>query len=138
VAASPTPAAASQVNAKVADLRQLFSGLPATTADLSFVPTFRTATGTDGLQTWGLNRTYFATLETAQWIANRYGTGQTIEVPFGGAGGPFSASANEYHIKLADGRLVNAGILAGYYERNPERLFPGLADKLIRAQLGLG
>jgi hypothetical protein len=136
-AAVSTPAAASQVNANVADLRQLFSGLPAATADLSFVPTFRTATGTDGLQTWSLNRTYFASLETAQWIANRYGTGQTIEVPFGGAGGPFSASANEYHIKLADGRLVNAGILAGYYERNPERLFPGLADKLIRAQLGL-
>ena len=48
------------------------------------------------------------------------------------AGGPV---ANGRSIKLADGRLVNAGILAGYYERNPEALFPGLADKLIRAQL---
>jgi len=34
--------------------------------------------------------------------------------------------------------MVNAGILAGYYERNPESQFPGLADKLIRSQLGLG
>ena len=134
------PAAPSQVNAGTADIRQLFNGLPAPAAvEVSpFVPAFRTATGTDGAQVWRLNHTYFATQETAQWIANRYGTGQTVEVPFGGSGGPFSASANEYHIKLADGRLVNAGILAGYYERNPESLFPGLADKLIRAQLGLG
>ena len=134
--ASAAVAAPSQLNAGEADFRQLFSA-PAAIAVSPFVPLFRTATGTDGVQVWGLNQTYFATRETAQWIANRYGTGQTVEVPFGGSGGPFSASANEYHIKLADGRVVNAGILAGYYARNPEALFPGLADKLIRAQLGI-
>ncbi len=152
VSAAPRPAAApkrtsaalepqSQANAAPPDARQLFSGYPANPA-LSliattppFVPAFRTATITDGVQVWGLNHTYFATHETAQWIANQYGTGQVVEVPFGGNGGPYSASASEYHIKLPDGRLVNAGILAGYYERNPEALFPGLADKLIRAQL---
>ena len=111
-------------------------------AELRVIPLLPLRAGvaaiTDGVQVWGLNHTYFATLETAQWIANRYGTGQTIEVPFGGNGGPFSASATEYHIRLADGRVVNAGILAGYYERNPEALFPGLADKLIRAQLAQG
>ena len=84
-----------------------------------------------------MNSAYFATTETAQWIATKYGTGEIVEVPFGGNGGVFSASANEYHIKLRDGRLVNAGILAGYYERNPPNKFPGLADKLIRGQLGL-
>jgi hypothetical protein len=137
----------SQANAGAGDFRQLFNGLPASPAPAAvtaaakaptFVPAFRTATVTDGSQVWGLNHTYFAMPETAQWIANRYGTGQVVEVPFGGSAGPFSASANEYHVKLADGRLVNAGILAGYYERNPENLFPGLADKLIRAQLGFG
>ena len=138
--ASITEHAESQANAGTSDFRQLFGGYPANPA-LSlittppFVPVFRTATITDGVQVWGLNHTYFATRETAQWIANQYGTGQVVEVPFGGNGGPYSASATEYHIKLADGRLVNAGILAGYYERNPETLFPGLADKLIRAQL---
>src|SRR6185503_10735684 len=101
--ASAILAAPSQVNAGAADFRQLFGGLQATLAPVaatvwSFVPSFRTATGTDGLQVWGLNRTYFATPETAQWIANRYGTGKMIELPFGGSGGPFSASANEYHI----------------------------------------
>lgn len=110
--------------------RQLFGGAP-------FVPAFRTATVTDGVSTWALNHDYFASKDTAQWIANKYGTGQVIETPFGGSGGPFAASAQEFHIKLADGRMVNAGILASYYQRNPETQFPGVADKLIRGQLGL-
>ena len=61
-----------------------------------------------------------------------------IETPVEGAGGPFGASATEYQMKLPDGRMVNVGILAAYYARNPEAKFPGLADKLIRSQLGLG
>jgi len=135
----------SQVPSTSPDIRQLFNGLPAsvvtpaaiTTAAPSFVPTFRSATVTDGVNVWPLNSNYFASRDTAQWIANKYGTGQVIETPFEGSGGPFAASANEYQIKMADGRTVNAGILAGYYQRNPESQFPGLADKLIRAQLGL-
>ena len=130
----------SQVPSAAPDIRQLFSGVtPAaiTTANPPFVPTFRTATVTDGVNVWPLNSNYFASKDTAQWIANKYGTGQVIETPFEGSGGPFAASANEYQIKMADGRTVNAGILAGYYERNPESQFPGLADKLIRGQLGL-
>jgi hypothetical protein len=135
----------SQVPSAAPDIRQLFSGVPAsvvppaavTTTDPPFVPTFRTATVTDGVSVWPLNSNYFASKDTAQWIANKYGTGQVIETPFEGSGGPFSANANEYQIKLADGRTVNAGILAGYYERNPDSVFPGLADKLIRGQLGL-
>src|SRR2546421_728953 len=83
-------------------------------ADPAFVPTFRSATVTDGVNVWPLNSNYFASKETAQWIANKYGIGQVIETPFGGSGGPFAASANEYQIKLRDGRAVNAGILAGY------------------------
>jgi hypothetical protein len=134
----------SQVSTTTPDIRQLFNGLPAsvvtsaaTTTDPPFIPTFRTATVTDGVNVWPLNSNYFASKDTAQWIANKYGTGQVIETPFEGSGGPFAASANEYQIKMADGRTVNAGILAGYYQRNPESQFPGLADKLIRGQLGL-
>ena len=135
----------SQIPSAAPDIRQLFNGLPASApiaaaimADPAFVPTFRSATVTDGVNVWPLNSNYFASKETAQWIANKYGIGQVIETPFGGSGGPFAASANEYQIKLRDGRAVNAGILAGYYQRNPESQFPGLADKLIRGQLGLG
>jgi hypothetical protein len=140
---TPQPAASGQGNSAAADFRQLFGGLAAVppSADTApatppFVPTFQYPVGTDGTQQWNLNHDYFATKETAQWIANKYGNGQVIEVPFEGSGGPFRASATEYQIKLSDGRMVNAGILAGYYERNPESQFPGLADKLIRSQLG--
>src|SRR5579872_2661528 len=109
--------------------RQVLGGAP-------FVPAFRQATVTDGSSLWALNHDYFATRDTAQWIANKYGTGEVVETQFEGSGGPFAASAQEFQVKLADGRMVNAGILAGYYERNPETQFPGVADKLIRNQLG--
>lgn len=109
----------------------------AASSDPPFVPTFQNAVVTDGVNSWNLNHDYFATPETAQWIANKYGTGKVISTPFEGTGGPYNADATEYQIQLADGRTVNAGILAGYYERNPESEFPGLADSLIRGQLGL-
>lgn len=125
------------------DWRQLFNGpvYPTTPAPVipkqpAFVPEFQTAVvrGPNG-ETWGLNSTYFAAPGTAQWIANKYGTGEVVEVP--SVAGFYQASANELHIKLADGRTVNAGILAGYYQRNPEAQFPGVADRMIRNLLGI-
>src|SRR5262249_1469217 len=62
--ASITTHAESQADAGTSDFRQLFGGYPANPA-LSlittppFVPVFRTATITDGVQVWGLNHTYF-------------------------------------------------------------------------------
>ena len=105
-------------------------------ADPPFVPEFRKATGTDGVISWSLNSTYFATKETAQWIADKFGAGEVVEVPFSGNGGIFASDAKELHVKLRDGRLVNAGLLAAYYERNPPDKFPGLAELLIRNVLG--
>jgi hypothetical protein len=142
-AAKPPPAAVlpSQVIAAAPVISPVVATVtapaPAVVADPPFAPVFRKATGTDGVITWSLNSTYFATKETAQWIANKFGIGEVSEVPFGGNGGIFASDANEFHIKLKDGRLVNAGLLAGYYERNPPEKFPGLAEKLIRSQLGL-
>jgi hypothetical protein len=128
--AAATPASPASASATVAPA--------AVIADASFVPVFRSATVTDGTNVWPTNHDYFASQATAQWIANKYGTGQLVTTPFEGSGGPFSASASEYQVVLADGRSVNAGILASYYERNPESQFPGVADSLIRNQLGLG
>jgi hypothetical protein len=114
-------------------------GTPAGSADAKtdppFSPAYRPAVITMAAAvpaTWALNPTYFATKETAEWIAKKYGTGEVVEVPFGGNGGPFQASDMEFHIKLASGKTVNAGILAAYFDRNPESQFPGVADKLIR------
>ncbi len=102
-----------------------------------FIPTFRRAYGTDGQISWPLNSDYFATSETAQEMGRRYGDSDEVEeMPFGGSGGLFAASANEYHIRVR-GALFNAGLIAAFYKRNPERDFPGLADKMIRAALGL-
>ncbi|HKX00393.1 MAG TPA: hypothetical protein VJN43_21825 [Bryobacteraceae bacterium] len=84
---------------------------------------------------WDLNPTYFATRETADWLAKKYGTGEVVEAPYGGQGGPFAATANQYEIKLQNGKLVNAGLLADYYRRAPEDKFPGVADEMIRADL---
>jgi hypothetical protein len=100
-----------------------------------FAPLYRSATVTltAGVPaSWSLNPDYFASRETADWVAKKYGTGEVVELPYGGDGGPFQASEKEFHIKLANGKTVNAGILAAYYDRNPESQFPGVADKLIK------
>jgi len=102
------------------------------------VPVFEDAVVTDGVNSWNLNPDYFATQQTAQWIANQYGNGQLITKPFEGQGGMYNANQSEYYIQLPTGQQVNAGILAGYYERNPQSLYPGVADALIREQFGLG
>jgi len=100
-----------------------------------FVPQFLTnvqETSAMGGGPWPLNQAYFATQETAQFIADKFGTGQIVQVPFGGTGGPYAASAEEYHIVLPNGATVNAGLLADYYARMPEAQFPGLADIMIQ------
>jgi len=81
---------------------------------------------------WPLNPAYFATQQTAQYIADKFGTGQIVQVPFGGTDGPYAATADEYHIVLPNGATVNAGLLADYYVRMPEAQFPGLADTMIQ------
>jgi hypothetical protein len=81
---------------------------------------------------WPLNPAGFATQQTAQYIADKFGTGQIVQVPFGGSDGPYEATAEEYHIVLPNGKTVNAGLLADYYVRMPETKFPGLADIMIQ------
>lgn len=98
-----------------------------------FVPSFQKATIKSALGgEWPLNEQYFATRETAEWVSKKFGTGEVVERAFGGDGGVFSASTKELHIRLSDGRLVNAGVLASYYVRNPEDRFPGYAEAQIR------
>jgi len=83
----------------------------------------------------GLNPAYFATRATAEWISKKYGTGEVVETPYEGNGGPYLANANEFQIRLKNGKLTNAGTLADYYRRMPEAQFPGVADYMIRSVL---
>ena len=127
-----TPAAAA------ADVKPTASKADATAAP--FVPEFQQnlqVTNMYGGST-PLNPFYFATRATADWIAQKYGTGEVVERPYEGSGGPFSANGTEFCIKLQDGRLVNAGLLAAYYQNAPENQFPGVADQMIRSLLASG
>ncbi len=105
----------------------------------NFVPKFRedlkVYDGTGQSSPQPVNKYYFADKDTAQFIADNYGDGQVYEEPF--TQGPFYVPANMYtvRIKNTEGVFVNAGFLAGYYDRNPNSSFPGLADKLIKKQL---
>ena len=125
--------------------QQLFSGAtasaaaPAAAAETSqaiFSPKFKSAKGFDSISgmTWKLNDTYFADQDTANWVAAKYGTGEIRESDVLGPG-PFGVDTKMFEVKLGDGRWVNAGMLAAFYDRNPEVLFPGVADKLIRSEL---
>ncbi|HXA04229.1 MAG TPA: hypothetical protein VNY30_05300 [Bryobacteraceae bacterium] len=79
-----------------------------------------------------LNPIYFATPATAQWIADKYGTGEVVAKPYDATGGPYSANGTEYYIQLQNGKLVNAGLLADYYQR----MSASEADTVIRQGLG--
>ena len=115
------------------------SGTPAAvsrdTAPAPFVPKFIqnvTVTSIFG-GTWPLNPDYFATPETAQWMANKYGTGEVVEQTIYGFGNPYQpTTTSQANIKLENGKLVNAGLLACYYQTYPEAKFPGLADMFAR------
>lgn len=107
--------------------------------ELPFVPTFRNATGSDGLNTWPISSTYFASMDTAEEMAKRYADEddkRVSQVAFGGTGGLFTCDELEYHIAV-NGESKNAGLIAAYFARNPEDRFPGVADKLIRKVLGI-
>ena len=78
-----------------------------------------------------LNPHYFATQATAQWMADRYGTGEIVSMAPGGEGGPFHIDQREWHFRLANGTLVNAGVLAAHYAAES----PELADQVVRREL---
>lgn len=106
----------------------------ADTTGTAFVPEFQQ--NLEVVSAYGgssaLNPIYFATPQTAQWIANKYGTGEVVAKPYDATGGPFTANGTEYYIRLQNGSLVNAGLLADYYQR----MSPSEADSVIRQGLG--
>jgi hypothetical protein len=134
----PAPAAGSAAAPSTNSTESPVGAQTANATDASFVPEFQQ--NLEVVSAYGgsspLNPIYFATPETAQWIANKYGTGEVVARPYDATGGPYSANGTEYYIQLANGKMVNAGLLADYYQRMPESQFPGLADRIIRQGLG--
>jgi len=140
-ATGPIPAAPQRLTPFDPQPAPAASSVPALDAaavsEAEFVPEFRqdvrvfSSYGTSS----GLNPAYFATRETAEWMAKKYGTGEVVETPYEGNGGPYLANANEFQIRLSNGKLTNAGTLADYYRRMPEAQFPGVADYMVRSVL---
>ncbi len=79
-----------------------------------------------------LNSDYFATQETAEWIMKRFGAVAVFFKPYEGTGGGYTAPQERW-LRFSDGTEMNAGNLAAYFVRNPEKDFPGLAEKFVWA-----
>ena len=100
-----------------------------------FVPEFQqdqTVTGFYGPPI-PLNPTFLPTRATAEWLAQKYGTGEVVAAPYMPAGGPYNSTATHFSIRLKDGSLFPAGDLAHYYWLAPQSQFPNVADELIRS-----
>ncbi len=82
------------------------------------------------------NKYYFATLETANKVCSLLGCTQVYEAnPCQEGGGPVQCSAPERICAFSTGDK-NCGFLAGYWDRNPDNFYPGVALKLAMADLG--
>ncbi len=111
-----------------------------TPAKKGLVPTFREVflygpNDKGEIVKFPLNKYYFATIETANSIKDRFAPGRTIvAINFGGNGGPNVATEPEYHIQYP-GQTINAGILASYFDLNPEDKYPNVAENAVKAVL---
>lgn len=80
----------------------------------------------------------FATKETAQDIATRFGTGEISEIDPGYAGGVAISPAKAWGVKLKDGRVMNAGLIASTIVRLNAAGNGHLADNFINALISSG
>jgi hypothetical protein len=95
-------------------------------SDLASVPTAQSVFGSqpwlaaptgsnpDGTQ-FGYNPIYFATLQTAERIAAMVG-GKVIEQKAIAPDGPIQQQTPNEMIRLSDGRVVNPGLIAAFYD----------------------
>jgi len=74
-----------------------------------------------------LNPWYFATEATAMETMKRLTADHIEQRPYGGAGGPNTATGLERWLVWRNGVAINAGLMASYWTRNPEGKYPGVA-----------
>lgn len=109
---------------------------PAAPGPPEFIPAYEKHTIKSALGgEWPINEIYFASKDTAEYLAKKFGASVVMR-PFGGNGGPYKATADERWLSFPDGLAVNAGMLASYYTRNPESRVSGYAERQIWEALG--
>lgn len=110
---------------------------PAPTAEGVFGPNPWLANPTwvdpDG-STYGFNPQYFATPETAAKVAQMVG-GTVVEANacITGPSGPFQQQQPNEMVRLANGTLINPGLVAGFYTHGYSQ---SLVDQMIANEIG--
>jgi len=92
---------------------------PAPTAQSVFGPNpwigNPTGIGPNGA-TYSYNPYYFATAQTAATVAQMVGGKVVQSNQFTGSGGAFQQQQPNYMVQLADGRMINPGLVASFYD----------------------
>jgi hypothetical protein len=79
---------------------------------------------------YGYNKYYFATPETAAKVAQMLG-GKVVTANALAPSGPFTQNQPNQMVQMPDGRLVNAGIIASYYDHGwPQQM----VDRLVQSE----
>ncbi len=73
----------------------------------------------------------FATLETATELARRFG-GAIMLIDTALQGGIKTIPPTAYGVQFKNGKILNAGMLASYYIRMPDDMFPDAAKKAVQ------
>jgi hypothetical protein len=145
---APTANAAAAANSSIPDFRTLFMGnasqgapepvktqAPAPTAESVFGPspwvTNPTGIGPNGV--YSMNPFYFATPQTAAKVAEMVGGTVVQSSQFTPNGGPFLQQQANQMVQLADGRLINPGLVASYYNHGfPQSYVDSLVANEVR------
>jgi hypothetical protein len=86
-------------------------------------------TGPDG--SYSYNQYYFATPATAATVAQMLG-GTVVEADAITPYGPFQQNQTNQMVQMPDGRLINAGLVAGFYDHGYTQQ---TVDKMIAAEV---
>ncbi len=130
------------------DLKAVFSGVPQPAAQVNAAapapreaptaqsvfgekPWVETPTGTIGGLTYGYNPIYFATPSTATAVAAMVG-GTVFEQNSMAPNGPFQQSVPNLMVRLPDGKVVNPGLIADFYNHGYPQSY---IDRMIQAEI---
>ena len=89
------------------------------------------AGGTGPNGSYGYNHYYFATPQTAAKVAQMLG-GKVVTMDAITPFGPFKQNQPNQMVQMPDGRLINAGLVAGYYDHGYTQ---HMVDKMIAAEV---